>query len=80
MIEIKVSSRTEQRRRAANGTGRLAGRPRVLESAKRVTIVMSAAEQTICSELGRGNVSAGVRVALAFYVQHSRIIKIITNK
>lgn len=66
MLNARVLSSIDQRKvRAALGVANDPGRPAELTGGKRVNVYLDAASLDRAAELGNGNVSEGIRIALA---------------
>ncbi|MDR1529896.1 MAG: hypothetical protein LBS40_05805 [Burkholderiales bacterium] len=56
-----------------------AGRPKVLERARRINIMLDAATVADATIIGDGNISAGVRIAVKFFSKHQKKSKSTTS-
>lgn len=66
MLNARVYRALDQRKvRAALGLNNDAGRPAELSGGKRVNVYLDAASLERAAELGNGNVSEGIRIALS---------------
>ncbi len=49
-----------------------AGRPKQFESLRQTTVMLERKHVERLRELGRGNISEGLRIVVDFYLQHKR--------